>query len=389
MTRIQFLFLNLYHITIDGLYDSVPILLTFIIVYFGGHERQIGYIVSAGSFFATICGIYTLFFAQRFSFQFILGIIALLYGIGFTANSFSQNIAYSGFFFVLAVMGHSVFHNIAFSHITRTTDRKILGRTLSDFTAYGDIGRIPLTALAGYMAAVPIMGIIGWRVISFSYGLLILAIGVSILLYAKKTNIFNATGNKQKRNLPSLHIFRDNKDTKMALIASIISAISSDQIFIFLPSLLLFKGFDYTILGSLALGFTIGCFIGKTIFGRLVDRYGARKVFIFAQIMLTLFLIMLIKSSSLYGVLTLALLIGIVTKGTLPVIQTMLIEPLADDKYYNDIFTVNGFTKGFINVIAPASFGIIATKVDLNFIFILMAISATISIMPILSKRSV
>ena len=384
MKRSQILWLNLYHIFIDGLYDSIPILLTFIVFQFGGNEKEIGVIVSCGSFVATICGLCTLFFSQRFSFRQILGITAFLYGIGFLSNSFSQSIISIGIFFAVAVAGHTLFHNVSFSYITDKTNRKVLGRTLSDFTAYGDIGRIPLTALSGYVAAVSISGVTGWRVICFSYGILVLSIGIILLLYKKQSDdTENSNLPKSKRTFPALVSIRD-KNVKLVLWGSMINAFSSEQIFIFLPSLLLFKGFDHEILGSLALGFTLGCFIGKTACGRLLDKFGTRKVFVSAQLILALILILLIMSDSLYTVIFIALLIGIVTKGTIPVIQSMITEPLPDNEYYNDVFTINGFARGVINVAAPTFFGLIGSNFNLNFTYSIMAVSAVIAVVPVL-----
>ena len=384
MTRLQFLFLNFYHILIDGLYDSIPILLTFIVFYFGGNEKQIGLIVSSGSFVATACGLCTLFFARRFDFRQILGFTAFLYGVGFLFNSFSQSMLYSGMFFVVAVAGHTVFHNVSFSFITNKTDRKILGRALSDFTAYGDIGRVPLTALSGYVAAVTISGIAGWRVLCFSYGVLILLVGIALLLIKKKKKeIKEDDPHKRKRVFPSFAVTH-NKNIMLVLASSVINAFSSDQIFVFLPSLLLFKGFDHRILGSLAMGFTLGCFIGKTACGRLLDQYGTRKVFVTSQVLLSTLLILLILSNSISSVIIIALLLGIVTKGTVPVIQSMITEPLENNEFYDDIFTINGFARGGINVLSPIFFGVVASRSGPYYAFGIMSASALVTILPML-----
>ena len=384
MTRLQFLFLNFYHILIDGLYDSIPILLTFIVFYFGGNEKQIGLIVSSGSFVATACGLCTLFFSRRFDFRQILGLTAFLYGVGFLFNSFSQSILYSGMFFVVAVAGHTVFHNVSFSFITNKTDRKTLGRALSDFTAYGDIGRVPLTALSGYVAAVTISGIAGWRVLCFSYGVLILLVGIALLLIKKKKKeIKEDDPHKRKRVFPSF-LVTHNKNIMLVLASSVINAFSSDQIFVFLPSLLLFKGFDHRILGSLAMGFTLGCFIGKTACGRLLDQYGTRKVFVTSQVLLSTLLILLILSNSISSVIIIALLLGIVTKGTVPVIQSMITEPLENNEFYDDIFTINGFARGGINVLSPIFFGVVASRSGPYYAFGIMSASALVTILPML-----
>ena len=382
MTKKYFFLLNAYHILVDGLYDSIPILLTFIVIHFGGDEKQIGYIVSCGTLIGTACGICTLAFSQRLAFRKILGFTALLYAVGYLANGFSQGIAWTGVFFVIAASWHSVFHNITFSHISAKIDRKVLGRALSDFTAYGDVGRIPLTALSGYAAVMTIFGMPGWRIVCFAYGMVALIVAAILLLHRTTANTAEPAA-KKKRLLPSPDPLR-NRRVRNVVLASVVNAFGSDHIFVFLPALLLFKGFDATILGSLALGFTLGCFIGKTLCGRLLDKFGTRPIFVTSEILLAGLLAVLIFAQSLIFVIFIALLIGIVTKGTVPVIQSMLTEYLPTDEHYDDIFILNNLLRGAINIAAPALFGLIGSKFGLNATYTVMAVAAIAAILPLL-----
>ena len=145
--------LQIFHVIVDGLYDSVPILLSFMIVAFGAQEKDAGVILSVAALLGTLAGLGTKGCSQRFGFLRTLCLITGAYGVGYAANTFSQNIWFSGFFFVIAMMGYGVFHNAAFSYLTVRTERSMLGKVLGDFTAIGDIGRIPITAFAGFLAA--------------------------------------------------------------------------------------------------------------------------------------------------------------------------------------------------------------------------------------------
>ena len=53
---------------------------------------------------------------------------------------------------------------------TVRTQRSMLGKVLGDFTAIGDIGRIPITAFAGFLAAWSVAGIPGWRIVCALFG---------------------------------------------------------------------------------------------------------------------------------------------------------------------------------------------------------------------------
>ena len=56
-----------------------------------------------------------------------------------------------------------------------------------------------------------------------------------------------------------------------------------------------------------------------------------------------------------------SILLGIVTKGTVPVLQTLLVEPVTDPQAYDDLFAVNTFARGSTNILTPLLFGFIAS----------------------------
>ena len=79
----------------------------------------------------------------------------------------------------------------------------------------------------------------------------------------------------------------------------------------------------------------------------------------------------------------LALAIGIVTKGTVPVIQTIITEPVRGTQNYEAIFTVNSFVRGITNILTPVLFGGIASLWSMDEVYLLMAAVATLSIVPV------
>ena len=168
------------------------------------------------------------------------------------------------------------------------------------------------------------------------------------------------------------------------MLGSMLNAFSNDRIFTFLPLLLVAKGMDATTIGSFALGFTLGSFAGKMACGRLIDIFGTRKIFIAAGLTLTLLLCALLSSNNLVLTLLLALAIGIVTKGTVPVIQTIITEPVQGAQNYEAIFTVNSFGRGITNILTPTLFGGLAALWSLDAVYLLMAAVAALSIVPVL-----
>ena len=82
--------------------------------------------------------------------------------------------------------------------------------------------------------------------------------------------------------------------------------------------------------------------------------------------------------------LLLALTIGIVTKGTVPVIQTIITEPVQGAQNYEAIFTVNSFGRGITNILTPTLFGGLAALWSMDAVYMLMAAVAALSIVPVM-----
>ena len=403
--------LNLYHILVDGLFDTVPVILSFMALACGSGETEVGLIVSLGTALSTAAGLGTSWFSRHLGFAGSVALISGMAGLGLIgaglvgANAAGSGLsagggmAAAGACMLLVMAGFAVFHNLSFSYITTNTDRSRLGRAMSDFTAIGDVGRIPLVSFAAFAAAYSVGSMPGWRAICLAYGAF--AICAGLWLYCTRGSFAesgesadaatSATGapaatpvKPARRNPFAAFAILKNRAVLLAMLGSMLNAFSNDRIFTFLPLLLVAKGMDATTIGSFALGFTLGSFAGKMACGRLIDIFGTRKIFIIAGLTLTLLLCALLSSSNLVLTVLLALAIGIVTKGTVPVIQTIITEPLQGAQNYEAIFTVNSFGRGITNILTPTLFGGLATLWSLDAVYLLMAAVAALSIVPVL-----
>ena len=401
--------LNLYHILVDGLFDTVPVILSFMALAYGSGETEVGLIVSLGTALSTAAGLGTGWFSRHFGFAGSVALLTGLAGVGMVcAGLVSTNPAQAGFAaagggmaaagacMLLVMAGFAVFHNLSFSYITANTDRSRLGRAMSDFTAIGDVGRIPLVSFAAFAAAYSVGSMPGWRAICFAYGAFALCAGLW-LYYIRGSFAASGESNPEASDAPTApaavrparrnpfvaFAILKNRAVFLAMLGSMLNAFSNDRIFTFLPLLLVAKGMDAKTIGSFALGFTLGSFAGKMACGRLIDIFGTRKIFIIAGLTLTLLLCALLSSTNLVLTVLLALAIGIVTKGTVPVIQTIITEPVRGTQNYEAIFTVNSFGRGITNILTPVLFGGIASLWSMDEVYLLMAAVATLSIVPV------
>lgn len=386
MLNQQFL-LNASHIIIDGLFDSVPILLSFIVISLGAGEKETGIIISLAIMGSTLLGLSTIFFSRHLGVLRTLSLIILLNGIGFFTNAFSRNIHLVGFCFIIAIAGYCVFHNVAFTYLTSNSDRRSLGKIMGNFTAIGDIGRIPFVSLAGFIAAYSAFGFSGWRIVCLTYGLgAILFAGYIFFstFYIKEKNYQKAPPIAEpKSHFPSFSLLR-NHQYALPISANVLDSFGSDQIFSFLPYLLFAKGIDPKVIGAFALAFTFGCFLGKVVCGRMVDLFGTRKVFVISEAIMAILLVILVLGQQLFIIVGASLLLGIVTKGTIPVVQTIITEPVREKHKYDDIFAINTFFRGVTNMITPLLFGFIASSFGINWIYGIMVIAAVCAIIPVL-----
>ena len=385
-----FVRLNIFHIINDGLYDSVPILLAFIFLAYGAGEREVGFVTSFAAAISAVCSLSTVWISRNLRMAHIFALLSTLYGMGFLANSAAQGVLFSGLFFVLALCGHGLFHTIAFSYISAHTERQVLGKAMSDFTAIGDIGRIPLVSFAGFAAAFSIWDIPGWRFVCFSYGAA--AILAAIWLLASARNFPDRPENSetskaaQARRLPPFALLRD-KDVALSMLSSALNAFSSDRVFTFLPFLLFAKGIEPERLGSFALGFILGSCLGKMACGRLVDRFGTRQVFLASTLLMAALLLLLTAAEHFFLIVATSLILGIVTRGAVPAVQTIITEPESARHNYAGIFSMNNFFRGSINVLTPLLFGFVGATFDIHWGFCLMAGGALLAAIPVLLMR--
>ena len=391
MFKQHYLF-NTFHIIIDGLFASVPILLSFMIISFGSSEKAAGIIISLAIMVSTLTGLSTKFFSQKFGSLRTLIMITLLYGFGFFITTFAPNIYFAGFCFITAIAGYGLFHNVAFSYLTSNSGRQSLGKVMGDFTAIGDIGRIPFVSFAGFIAAFSMLGFSGWRIVCFTYGLGVLLfsgyIFVSSCYKKEKIDQKKSPTAAPTSHFPSFSLLR-NPQYVLPISANVLDAIASDQIFIFLPFLLFAKGIDPRIIGSFALAFTLGCFLGKVACGRMVDTFGTRKVFAISEVMMAILLVILVIGQQLYIIVGASLLLGIVTKGTVPVVQTIITEPIRKKHNYDDIFAISNFCRGTTNMITSLLFGFIASSFGVTWIYDIMAIIAVCAVIPVLMMAKI
>lgn len=380
-----FNFLLLLHFFNDGIKTAVIILLPFIAKELSINYTQIGILGSSFGLLALFLAIPTGIIASKFGgFKFLLTAL-LIYSLGVIGISISPSLLFLLPVFYLTAIGFGVFHIVGFTLVARSSTKENIGKNMANFTATGDIGRLAISSLA--LLIIPLWG---WRITA----IMLSSIGLFLYLTSKITNIDK---NKDKSGQVNLNENRNDwlksfiiilKTKKLFLVAltSFIDAFASNQLFIFLPFIFLARGINITHLSIYTGGYFVASFVGKTILGRAVDKYGSKIVFVASEFLMAVTLILFSISYNFILLFILSFLLGIFTKGTSPVIQTMFSEG-THETHYEKVYAISEIFIGAATTISPVIMGFTGDYFGVSSILYLSAAFALAAIFPILFIR--
>jgi MFS family permease len=173
-----------------------------------------------------------------------------------------------------------------------------------------------------------------------------------------------------------------NKKFIFATASFCLDTIASGSLFVFIPFLLLQRHVSYAFLGVLTSTFFIGNMFGKVFLGRLVDRFGNTKVFILSELSMALFIIILSSATWLPIIIGASIILGIFTKGTIPVLTAMVVESVEHKKGMEKAFGINATFVGAASTIAPFILGLLSDKFGIIMAFNFSAMFALFATIP-------
>jgi len=373
---IQLLTLNILHILNDGYNASFLLLLPFIAKDMHLSLTQVGLLGTTVNSLSIILALPAGYIATKFGGMKTLIVALFIYGIGFLATGFVSDYVWLFATFIMVGTGVGVFHPIGFALIAKWSTKETRGKQMGNFTAIGDVGRIGIAALLTVIIVA-----IGWHYTAILYA--IIAISIALVFYTifiSKTEHFT-TKEKSPVTVSLKEILRHKKFI-FASLANFCDAFASSALFIFLPFLLLKRGIDPALLGSFAGAFFIGNFAGKTVLGRFVDTVGNTKVFIVSELLMAVFILLLANSIWLPLIIICSVILGIFTKGTVPVLQTMISESADHHGNFEKAFGVNAFIASIATTLAPIVLGSISDTAGILSAFTIMAAMAILAIIP-------
>lgn len=367
--------LPILHLFNDGYLAAMPLVLPFAAEEFSIPLSIVGLLGSLLSFSGIILALPAGAAAARFGAVRLLSFAVLCYSIGFLLLGTAGGIAAIFAAFILGSIAFGIFHPIAFSAVAKESSSSQLGRNMGIFAATGDIGRIAFAAAVTF-----IIGLTSWRFTSFLYGIAALFLFLFCFIYALRRNDGNKeTASKSKKKLD--YSILKKKAFGLSNAASFLDSFANASLFIFIPFLLTFRGIDAAFIGVFTSVFFVGNLLGKVIMGRLTDRVKEEYLFIGCECCIFIALIILALSPSAVIISLLALILGFFTKGTVPIVSTMIAQSVGETEY-EAAYSVNSLSTSIANTLAPLFFGLLADILGVQAIFSACGIAALLASIP-------
>ena len=366
------------HFFNDGFLASIILLLPFIAKDLKLNLTQVGFLSSIFSLSGILISLPIGYISSRFGASKVLIFTMIFYSLGFLFSGISHSYVFLIFAFTIMSIAFGSFHPISFSIVAQLTKKEKLGRTVGDFTAIGEFGRICLTGFISYIAFS-----IGWQQTSFIYVIIsALILFVFLFFHFKNTRIVveDDLRTKNQKKINFIEILK-NKKFILVLFINFFDNLASSALYIFLPFLLISKKISPSILGTFTSAFFLGNLIGKMGLGRLTDKFKNSKVFIYAELLMILFILLLAYSNSITFIIIFSIILGSLTMGTAPIRTTMVAETNEHHGSYEKAFAITSFFASLASALAPIILGYVADRYGIVNSFNLTALFALFAVL--------
>lgn len=374
--------INILHILNDGFKASLVLFLPTIAKEFAINLTKVGFLGSAINSLDIFLALPASHFASKIGGKKILVGAIFFWAAGYFFTGLAPHYIFIIPAFITAGIGFGAFHPIAFAMVSRMFEKKERGRQLGNFTALGELGRVGLSSLMTVFIVY-----IGWRNTAIGISALLFCIGFYFVRLIKR-NISIEQPLEESVSHSSYGLVLKNKKFILSTISFCLDTLASGSLFIFIPFLLLQRHVPYVYVGVLTSTFFIGNMFGKVFLGRLVDKYGNTNVFIFSEICMAFFIVILSNVVWLPLIIVASIILGVFTKGTSPVLTTMVSESVNHHKDMEKAFGLNAIFTGIASTLAPFTLGYLSDKFGIIMAFNFSAMFALLATIPafLLSK---
>lgn len=368
--------INLLHILNDGFNASLLLLLPFIAREMKIDLTNVGILGSTVNMLQIFLALPAGYLASKIGGFRLLVIALLVYALAFLISSFSTGYLLVAAAFFTGGVGFALFHPVAFAVVTKIAGRHERGKALGNFTALGDLGRIGVSSLITF-----VITYVGWRSAALSCFAVLALVFIFYLRLLRQPEQAAVEKHEEKDATTYTDLLR-NRRFIFAVASFFADTLASSSLFVFIPFLLLKRGVSPAFLGVLTSTFFVGNMLGKTTLGRLVDRFGNTKVFILSELAMAVFIVILSGSTLLPVIILSSIVLGIFTKGTVPILTTMVSESVEHHGRFEKAFGVNALITGIASTLAPSILGFLSDRYGISHAFSFSAFLAVAATVP-------
>src|SRR6185437_6110634 len=178
--------------------------------------------------------------------------------------------------------------------------------------------------------------------------------------------------------LRSLH----KRELRLVILGGVFDGIGGSSVYLYLPFLFLSKGIPQSLLFLFVGAYFIGSLAGRKLFGKRVDIHGPAKVFVIAEIIMAVLLIILTFMHNAIFIFIVTVILGFFARGTVLVVTTLFAE-VSHEAHYEKIFAHGEIFLGAASVISPIVLGKMADSFGIHATFYLASVFALIAALPI------
>jgi len=199
--------------------------------------------------------------------------------------------------------------------------------SFANMAMISDTFRIAYPALAGAIyLTFKVPGLIVLAFISFLIAFLI------VLFFSRKFGLRKKTEGALPAKENPLKLLKGNKRFSFVLFIELFDSFASSQLFVFLPTLLVFKGFAIEYAVALQSVVFLGYFSGRLLVSILAKKFSGYTAITIAESGMIITLILLIVLPQSFILYLLCFLLGIFARGTSPVIKALVFDTLEPEQ---------------------------------------------------------
>lgn len=278
---------------------------------------------------------------------------------------------------VLGGMGMGLFEPLAGTYVVAHASESSRGKEVANFGAFGDLGRVSLSTIASSLVALS-----GFGVTSMVFGgfALLVAVG-SVIFIPKHPKQLKAL--RQEPYLAELWSFRKNTRYLLADLCGMLDSVAGSSLYIFLPALLVQKGFSQTSIGwFVSPVYFGGLMVGRLLLGRVADRIGAAKTLIFGELAMLVLIGSFLVGRGYLFVGVILFLLGMFTRGTSPVIRLLVADAVPQKDQLTKAYSLYSFSTRLALVGGRPLMGVVGTSLGIFGVFGVSAVFAGLAMVP-------